>query len=63
MAKNDTLTVKNQGCKRGCRFPVYSKTDRYGDEDTYCLGCDRPTSECVCVKRKIQKVRGNNGKQ
>jgi hypothetical protein len=52
------MTVtKNQGCKRGCHWPIYQKKDRWGDQDDYCLGCNRPTSDCVCVKRKPKAER------
>jgi hypothetical protein len=46
------MTTKNQGCKRGCKWPVYPKKDRYGDEDTFCMGCNKPVEKCDCVKRK-----------
>lgn len=55
--------TNTQKCKRGCRWPTYTKKDRYGDEETYCMGCDKPVDKCDCRREREKARQEAAGKQ
>ena len=42
-------------CKRGCHWPTYEATDRWGDTWVYCLGCGKLVENCDCRKQRLSK--------